>query len=230
MRTFLFLFVAAVMLTSGFAAAEDPALPALREYIEEQTKAGAIDSSREGWKSNLPRFPEVPLSEEGFYEWTLETTEGTMVFRLDHDAAPEHVRSVLYLTTLGFYEDLVFHRIIPGFVAQGACPLGRGTGGPGYNLPLEVKPGLRHRGAGVLSMARTARPDSAGSQFFITFADAPHLDGQYSIFGRMLEGEETLAVLEEAGDPDPRNRAGTPRSLISIERASVRWVDEPDEE
>ncbi|MBQ2748089.1 MAG: peptidylprolyl isomerase, partial [Firmicutes bacterium] len=96
------------------------------------------------------------------------------------------------LAEKGFYDGLIFHRVIPGFMIQGGCPEGRGTGGPGHNIKGEfaangVKNDLKHT-RGVLSMARAMHPDSAGSQFFIMVEDAPHLDGQYAAFGKITEG------------------------------------------
>ena len=114
--------------------------------------------------------------------------------------APITVENFEKLANSGFYNGLTFHRVIPGFMIQGGCPNGNGTGGPGYTIKGEfamngVKNDLKHT-TGVLSMARTMVPDSAGSQFFVMVADAPHLDGQYAGFGKITEGIE--AALEIA--------------------------------
>ena len=111
---------------------------------------------------------------------------------LYEDIAPITVENFEKLANDAFYDGLTFHRVIPGFMIQGGCPLGNGTGGPGYNIKGEfsangVKNDLKHT-TGVLSMARAMHPDSAGSQFFIMVADAPHLDGQYAAFGKITEG------------------------------------------
>lgn len=110
------------------------------------------------------------------------------------DIAPNTVKNFVDLINRGFYDGLIFHRVIPGFMIQGGCPDGNGTGGPGYSIKGEFtsngfKNDLKHK-KGVLSMARAMSPDSAGSQFFIMVADAPHLDGQYASFGKIIEGLE----------------------------------------
>ena len=108
------------------------------------------------------------------------------------EIAPQSVGNFIALANSGFYDGLIFHRVIPGFMIQGGDPKGTGMGGPGYCIKGEfaangVKNPLRHT-YGVLSMARSMRPDSAGSQFFIMTSDSPHLDGQYAAFGKVLEG------------------------------------------
>ncbi|MCQ2553225.1 MAG: peptidylprolyl isomerase [Clostridia bacterium] len=118
--------------------------------------------------------------------------DDVMIGELYEDIAPETVANFEKLVTSGFYNGLTFHRVIPGFMIQGGCPLGNGTGGPGWNIKGEFtmngfKNDLKHT-RGVLSMARAMNPNSAGSQFFIMVADAPHLDGQYAAFGKITEG------------------------------------------
>ena len=110
------------------------------------------------------------------------------------EIAPITVENFEKLANGGFYDGLIFHRVIPGFMIQGGCPYGNGTGGPGHNIKGEfdangVRNDLDHT-RGVLSMARAMHPDSAGSQFFIMVEDAPHLDGQYAAFGKITEGME----------------------------------------
>ncbi|MDD6043858.1 MAG: peptidylprolyl isomerase [Eubacteriaceae bacterium] len=117
---------------------------------------------------------------------------GVMTGELYEDIAPITVENFEKLANSGFYNGLTFHRVIPGFMIQGGCPNGTGTGGPGYQIQGEFtsngwKNDLKHT-TGVLSMARTMMPNSAGSQFFIMVADAPHLDGQYASFGKITEG------------------------------------------
>lgn len=112
------------------------------------------------------------------------------------DVAPITVANFEKLVNDGFYNGLCFHRVISGFMIQGGCPDGNGTGGPGWNIKGEfsangVKNDLKHT-RGVISMARSGQPDSAGSQFFIMHADAPHLDGQYATFGRVIEGMDVV--------------------------------------
>lgn len=115
--------------------------------------------------------------------------------------APNTVNNFIHLANSGFYNGLIFHRVIRGFMIQGGCPQGRGTGGPGYCIKGEFSQNgfantLRHE-RGVISMARAQHPDSAGSQFFIMHADAPHLDGAYAAFGKVIEG---MDVVDEIAD------------------------------
>ena len=112
------------------------------------------------------------------------------------DVAPESVRNFIHLIRNGFYDGLTFHRVIDGFMIQGGCPQGTGMGGPGWSIKGEFAQngfpnGLKHTD-GVLSMARSMMPDSAGSQFFIMVADAPHLDGSYAAFGKVIEGLDAV--------------------------------------
>ncbi len=125
--------------------------------------------------------------------FTIEMENGDiMKGELYPDIAPETVENFVKLVNEGFYDGLCFHRVIPGFMIQGGCPEGTGTGGPGYTIKGEFKANgfennLAHT-RGVISMARAMNPNSAGSQFFIMVADAPHLDGQYAAFGKIIEG------------------------------------------
>lgn len=117
---------------------------------------------------------------------------GVMKGELYPEVAPKTVENFIKLAEEGFYDGLIFHRVIPGFMIQGGCPDGTGMGGPGYSIEGEFtangfKNDLKHE-RGVLSMARAMNPNSAGSQFFIMVADAPHLDGQYAAFGKITEG------------------------------------------
>ncbi len=118
------------------------------------------------------------------------------------EIAPETVKNFIELVEKGFYDGTIFHRVIPGFMIQGGDPTGTGTGGPGYNIKGEFSANgfendLKHV-RGVLSMARSMHPDSAGSQFFVMVADSPHLDGQYAAFGKVVEGMETADKIVSA--------------------------------
>lgn len=121
---------------------------------------------------------------------------GVMKLELYPKIAPNSVNNFISLIKKGFYNGVIFHRVIPTFMIQGGDPDGVGTGGPGYHIPGEFAANgfqndLKHT-RGVLSMARAQHPDSAGSQFFIIHQDAPHLDGQYAAFGKLIEGEDVL--------------------------------------
>ena len=126
---------------------------------------------------------------------TMELENGGVIkIELYPDVSPNTVNNFISLVSKGFYDGVIFHRVIPGFMIQGGDPDGTGMGGPGYSIAGEFtsngfRNDLKHT-RGVLSMARTMRPDSAGSQFFLMVADAPHLDGEYAAFGRVIEGME----------------------------------------
>ncbi|HEB52328.1 MAG TPA: peptidylprolyl isomerase [bacterium] len=151
------------------------------------------------------------------YFWHVETSEGGLKIRYLVDEAPMHCTSGIYLARLGFYDGLVFHRIIPQFMAQGGDPLGRGNGGPGYFMDGEFQSGRKHDRPGLLSMANTGRPRSDGSQFFLTFVPTPWLNGKHTIWGEVVEGMDTLKKLEKLG-----TRAGRPTRTPKIERS---WVE-----
>ena len=124
---------------------------------------------------------------------------GTIEVELDPSAAPLTVENFVKLANKGFYNGLTFHRVIKGFMIQGGCPKGNGTGGPGYTIKGEfaangVNNPLKHT-RGVISMARAMDPNSAGSQFFIMHQDAPHLDGQYAAFGKVVKGIEVVDAI-----------------------------------
>lgn len=209
-----------------------PWKPAMREYETapavgdpiEQTDAYIdlknIDRKQEGWRVRLPPPAKLTFPAGKKLYWTLETNKGRMVAEIWHEIAPLHAANIAYLTRLGFFDGLVFHRIIQGFMAQGGDPLGNGKGMPGYALPLEVKKGVGHDDIGVLSTANYGQPDTDGSQFFIMFRQRPQLDGGYSVFGKVLEGLDTVRAIEAVGAlRDP----GTPRERVAIERATVEW-------
>lgn len=137
----------------------------------------------------------------------ISTSLGDMTVELWDDIAPNHVENFLKLGREGFYNDLIFHRIIPGFVVQGGCPKGDGTGGPDWTVKAEFNDRLHH--PGTLSMARSQDPDSAGSQFFIclTREKCQHLDGEYTGFGQVVEG---MDVVEALGGVKSDPSTGTP--------------------
>jgi peptidyl-prolyl cis-trans isomerase B (cyclophilin B) len=141
----------------------------------------------------------------------------TVNIELYPEIAPVSVANFLHLVQEGFYNGLTFHRVIPGFMVQGGCPIGNGTGGPGYRIKGEfsgngVQNTLRHS-RGVLSMARSGHPDSAGSQFFIMVADAPHLDGQYAAFGKVLSGMDAIDQVVNV-KRDPMDKPLSPQVIL----------------
>lgn len=133
------------------------------------------------------------------YFATIETPHGPIVAELWPEVAPETVNSFVFLAREGFFDDLTFHRVVPGFVIQGGDPEGRGSGGPGYSIPAEFNAAdpVPHR-IGTLAMARSSDPDSAGSQFYIVLEDSPNasgLDGEYTVFGHVIEGMDAVGAV-----------------------------------
>lgn len=150
---------------------------------------------------------------------TFETTAGTITAELYPEIAPNTVNNFISLINKGFYDGLIFHRVIKGFMIQGGDPDGVGTGGPGYSIKGEfaingVENNLKHT-AGVLSMARSMMPDSAGSQFFIMHKDAPHLDGQYAAFGKVTDGMDTVNAIAET-ETDYSDAPLEPQMIIKV--------------
>ena len=206
----------------GVASAEETAKPAAKEGGDVAVEAidafiakQGIDTSKSGWKTKLPKPPQVEFDSAKTYYWTLDTNVGAMKLRLMPDVAPMHVSSTIYLTRLGFYDGTKFHRVIPGFMAQGGDPLGTGTGSPGYKYAGEFDPKLKHTKGGLLSMAN-AGPGTDGSQFFITFVPTAWLDGKHTIFGEVVEGMGTVKELEKRG-----TRGGAPTELLEIRTATI---------
>ena len=149
----------------------------------------------------------------------------------DRTAAPNTVNNFLSLADKGFYNGLIFHRVIPGFMIQGGCPDGTGMGGPGYSIKGEfaangVKNPIKHK-RGVISMARAMNPNSAGSQFFIMHQDAPHLDGQYAAFGHVVEGMETVDAIA-ATPTNFSDRPLDPQRIKSITIVDEGEIVEPE--
>jgi len=124
----------------------------------------------------------------------IETSMGTMELELYEDKAPITTSNFIALANRDFYNGVIFHRVVKGFVIQGGDPTGTGRGGSGTTIPDEVRPDLRHDSIGVLSMANSG-PNTGSSQFFITLAPAPHLDGRHSVFGKLIKGEEVLLAI-----------------------------------
>ena len=153
---------------------------------------------------------------------TIEMENGGIITaELYPDVAPQSVYNFISLANSGFYDGLIFHRVIPGFMIQGGCPEGTGMGGPGYCIKGEflfngVDNKLKHK-RGVLSMARAQSPNSAGSQFFIMHEDAPHLDGQYAAFGKLIDGFETLDEIAET----PTGRADRPKTEQRMKSVTI---------
>ena len=190
----------------------DPVLEALDEFVREQS----IDTKRSGWRLALPQPPTATFDAGTTYYWDLETSLGSIAVRLLPQTAPAHVSSTIYLTRLGFYDGLGFHRVIEQFMAQGGCPRGSGTAGPGYEYHGEFDASVVHDRPGLLSMAN-AGPGTDGSQFFLTFVPTPWLDGKHTIFGKVVDGMDVVGELEKRG-----SSSGRPSEPLEIRRAVIR--------
>jgi cyclophilin family peptidyl-prolyl cis-trans isomerase len=149
-------------------------------------------------------------------EITMETTEGTIRIELFDDQVPKTVANFRTLVEKGYYDGLLFHRVIPQFMIQGGCPKGTGTGGPGYTFEDEFHPDLKHDRPGLLSMAN-AGPNTNGSQFFITTVPTPWLDGRHSIFGQVVEGMDVVTAIEGV----ERDASDRPKSPVKMTKVSV---------
>jgi cyclophilin family peptidyl-prolyl cis-trans isomerase len=148
------------------------------------------------------------------YSATFRTSAGEFEVELFADMAPRTVNNFVFLAREGFYSGTTFHRVIHGFMAQGGDPSGTGSGGPGYRFEDEFHPQLKHKSPGILSMAN-AGPNTNGSQFFITFAPTPHLDGKHSVFGKVIRGMEIVQTIPER-DPSRAKMPGTRIEAVEI--------------
>jgi len=175
------------------------------------------------WVSTASAFPSIPMRPPvtievtARYSATIRTNLGTIVIDLFADQAPVTVNNFIFLANDGFYDGVIFHRVIPSFMIQGGDPTGTGSGGPGYRFQDEIAPGLTFDQPGKLAMAN-AGPGTNGSQFFITTVSTPHLNGAHTIFGQVAEGQDIVDAisLTETG---AGNRPSTPVVIQGIEIA-----------
>jgi len=198
--------------SSAPAPAPDSAITEIDAFIAQQK----IDKTQPGWKTSLTQPPKVTFDPKRKYYWILQTGKGRLKVELMPANAPMHVSSTIYLARLGFYDDLKFHRIIPGFMAQGGDPKGNGSGNPGYEYAGEfIDKSVKHSLPGLLSMAN-AGPGTDGCQFFLTFVPTPWLDDKHTIFGKLVEGFQPLTFIQNAGSKD-----GTPTEEILIKKSFI---------
>ena len=158
------------------------------------------------------------MTENSNTKVTLKTTAGDMTLELFADKAPKHVANFIKLAGDGFYDGTIFHRTLPGFMIQGGCPDGTGMGGPGWSVDAEFNDTPHTRG--ILSMARSQDPNSAGSQFFICHGDADFLNGEYTAFGRLTDGDDVLDAIANAAT-QPGGEGSKPVEPVKIESAEV---------
>ena len=205
-----------LILTLTACCGGDAAIKKAENFIAKQ----AIDKVDPAWKTKLSKPPLLTFTQGKDYFWELETNQGHLTIKLLSDSAPMHVSSTIYLTKLGFYDDLTFHRVIPGFMAQGGDPIGNGRGNPGYKYDGEFDGEIGHSEAGTLSMANSG-PGTDGSQFFLTFKPTPFLDGKHTVFGKIVTDlEESLSKIEALG-----SRRGKTKEVVKIIKASIRVTD-----
>ena len=205
-------FSISIML-SGCDLFQDQAIKQVEQFILQQN----IDKTKEDWKTSLPQPSEFTFSQDKTYLWQLTTSKGDITIELMPDVAPMHTSSTIYLTNLGFYDNTIFHRIIPGFMAQGGDPLGNGRGNPGYKYAGEFSDDIKHTQGGLLSMANSG-PNTDGSQFFLTFTATPWLDGKHTIFGKVIQGMDVLENIEKLG-----SRSGKTSAEVLLVKATI-WV------
>lgn len=165
------------------------------------------------WKNS----PAMQIDPKKKYKARMETDKGTMVIELFTDKAPKTVNNFVFLAREGFYEGIMFHRVISNFMVQGGDPTGRGSGGPGYKFEDEFHPSLKHDKQGILSMAN-AGPNTNGSQFFITHTPTPHLDKKHSVFGQVVEGLDVLMSIPPR-DPNNPNAPAVKINRVTIEES-----------
>lgn len=207
----LFAAIFVSLIFSGCDLLQDQAIKEAEQFIDQEN----IDKTKENWKTSLTQPPEFSFSQDKTYLWNLTTNQGEISIELMPDIAPNHVSSTIYLTTLGFYNNTIFHRVIPGFMAQGGDPLGTGRGDPGYKYAGEYSDSVKHTSGGLLSMAN-AGPNTDGSQFFLTFKATPWLDGKHTIFGQVIQGIEVLEKIEKLG-----SRSGKVSEEVLILKATI---------
>jgi cyclophilin family peptidyl-prolyl cis-trans isomerase len=165
------------------------------------------------WKS----APEMQIDPKKKYKARMDTDKGTMVIELFADKAPKTVNNFVFLAKEGYYDGLIFHRVINDFMVQGGDPTGTGSGGPGYKFGDEFHPSLKHDKPGMLSMAN-AGPGTNGSQFFITHVPTPWLDNKHSIFGQVVAGMDVLISIP-ARDPSRRDAPAVKIKTVTIEES-----------
>jgi cyclophilin family peptidyl-prolyl cis-trans isomerase len=216
-------FVAlAVLLALPAAAGDAPATDSKKkedaaiQQIDAQIAKANVDKSNPSWRTKLPKPEVATFDAKQKYYAMMETNKGLIKIEFMPDVAPMHVTSFIYLSRLGFYDGLSFHRVITGFMAQGGCPLGTGTGGPGYQFAGEFSGSVKHDTGGLLSMAN-AGPGTDGSQFFLTFVPTQWLDGKHTIFGKIVEGKDVLKKLEAAG-----SQSGKTSEPLKIDKITIK--------
>lgn len=214
--------VAGILISrSGGGTAAQPTTPALPTAAAEAPTVAPVAPAApvEGVMPTATSYtydaaPPLTIDPTKQYTATIATPRGEIVVELLPEIAPQTVNSFVFLARNNFYNGLTWHRVLPGFMAQGGDPSGDGTGGPGYSVPAEFTDQISFGDPGIVAMARAQDPDSAGSQFFITTGDASFLDGQYTIFGRVVSGQEIVNGIPLRDPQNPADLAAGPGETI----------------
>ncbi|MEO8498045.1 MAG: peptidylprolyl isomerase [Planctomycetota bacterium] len=210
----------------GVAAYSSDDFDAAESHLKKAVAAGVLTREAQVALSDLPTAKQAWGAEQvaranetkadDLPRVKFETSKGNLVIELYENEAPGAVGNFVSLVESGYYNGLTFHRVLPGFMAQGGCPDGTGGGGPGYEIPCECyRDDHRKHFRGTLSMAHAGR-DTGGSQFFLTFKRTPHLDGKHTVFGRVVEGFDVLAKLQRR-DPSQRGELPEPDKIVKAE-------------
>ena len=197
--------------------AKDAAIVAIDKFLQGKRPS----PKNKSWRENLTAPPKLTFTAGRDYLWVLKTSKGEFTVRLLTDSAPVHCANAIYLTRLGFYDGLTFHRVMAGFMAQGGCPKGTGTSTIGYQFDGEFEKLVKHDKAGLVSAAN-AGPNTDGAQFFVTFAPAPHLDGKHTVYGEVVAGMDAVGALEAAAGKEEK-----PAERLLIETATIRVIEKP---
>jgi cyclophilin family peptidyl-prolyl cis-trans isomerase len=217
--TAFILVIGAIIVVGSCKNSPEPTKPSASSPPASAPTASAAPSDQSSMETPMAKRysapPPMTIDPNKKYTATIDTTEGTIVAELYPKIAPQTVNSFVFLARDGYYEGVIFHRVIPGFMIQGGDPTGTGSGGPGYQLKAEFNDMKHDRG--VLSMARTQDPDSAGSQFFIMHARSPHLDNQYTAFGKAISGLDVVDKIANA----PKGPNDRPENPVKIKKITI---------
>ena len=207
----LLLTAVAALLTAAAACGDEEETTPTATPRGTATPGGAATNTPAARQYATP--PAMAVDAAKSYTAVLETDKGTIRIKLLPDIAPQTVNSFVFLAREGYFDGVTFHRVLPGFVAQGGDPTGTGRGGPGYNLPDEFSD--RPIDKGIVAMANTGQPNSGGSQFFITYTRQERLDGKYTVFGEVIEGMDVAEKLTPR-DPDQNPNAPPGDRMIKV--------------
>ena len=221
--TFTAMAIAGVLFAADKPDFDKDTRPSQREATGESINGKSIAEMRDKVKELWPTILFEKDGKKIEYVAIMDTDDGVMEIEFFPDKAPTHVRSFIALAKVGYFDGLRFHRIDPGFMAQGGCPLGNGMGGPGYALPAEFN-NIKHE-KGILSAARSRSPDSAGSQFFLVHdrKRTSHLDNQYTVYGKVSKGLDVIdKIVAHPRKANDFGEVSVPTEPIKIKKVTVK--------